>query len=187
MENYITLSHLNDFIFCPRSIYFHQLYSSYHDSVYKQLAQVLGTEAHAAIDAKTYSTRANIVLALEVYSTVYGISGKIDMLDTASGTLTERKRRVVQIYDGYVFQLYAQCHALREMGYTVQHLQIYELSKNKVHPIPLPEHDTAMQHKFEALVLAINTYDMSDEGFVPNSNKCNKCIYNHLCDKALLC
>jgi CRISPR-associated exonuclease Cas4 len=52
MESYITLSHLNDFIFCPRSIYYHQLYSIYDEQHYKQRAQIAGTTAHNSIDNK---------------------------------------------------------------------------------------------------------------------------------------
>ncbi len=61
MESYITLSFLNDFIFCPRSIYFHQLYSNFTETVYKQQPQIKGTAAHQSIDEQNYSTAAHIL------------------------------------------------------------------------------------------------------------------------------
>ena len=67
MESYITLSFLNDFIFCPRSIYFHQLYSGYNEQFYKQKHQFAGTEAHSTIDNNTFSTRADVLIGIEDY------------------------------------------------------------------------------------------------------------------------
>jgi len=74
MESYITLSYLNDFIFCPRSIYFHQLYAGYNEQFYKQKPQVAGTEAHSSIDNKTYSTRTDVLMGIEVFSDKYNIA-----------------------------------------------------------------------------------------------------------------
>ena len=104
MESYITLSYLNDFIFCPRSIYFHQLYAGFNEQLYKQKPQVAGTEAHSSIDNKTYSTRNDVLMGIEVFSTKYNIVGKIDVFDCKTGKLTERKRAIKKIYDGYIFQ-----------------------------------------------------------------------------------
>lgn len=39
MEPYIPISFLNDFIFCPRSIYFHQLYGRSSESLYHSTDQ----------------------------------------------------------------------------------------------------------------------------------------------------
>jgi len=124
MEPYITLSFLNDFIFCPRSIYFHQLYGSFDQALYKQTPQYKGEAAHTSIEEKTYSTQKNVLQGIEIYSEKYNLCGKIDVFDIKTGKLTERKRDVKTIYDGYVFQVYAQCHALREMGYEVKEIVI---------------------------------------------------------------
>jgi CRISPR-associated exonuclease Cas4 len=185
MESYITLSNLNDFIFCPRSIYFHQLYSNFNDALYKQKPQVAGAEAHTAIDAKTYSTKVNILMGIEVYSQQYNIVGKIDVFDSNTGTLTERKRSIKTIYDGYVFQVYAQYFAMQEMGYTVHKIVIHDLVHNKNYPIPLPVNDKVMFEKFETLIQHITNYNLNDDAFVPNLKKCTNCIYNQLCDKSL--
>lgn len=68
MDDLIIISNLNDFIFCPASIYFHKLYGSEDTIMYQSKAQLDGTKAHEKIDNGTYSTRKNILMAIDVYS-----------------------------------------------------------------------------------------------------------------------
>jgi CRISPR-associated protein Cas4 len=185
MESYITLSFLNDFIFCPRSIYFHQLYAGFNEQIYKQKLQISGTEAHISIDNKTYSTRADILMGIEVYSTKYNIVGKIDVFNIKLGKLIERKREIKKIYDGYVFQVYAQYFALTEMGYRVKEILIHDISHNKNYNIALPSYDDEMFTKFEKLLDDISKYDLVNSTFIPVLEKCKNCIYSNLCDKSL--
>ena len=186
METYIPISYLNDFIFCPRSIYFHQLYGGYSKTVYEQKPQVAGTAAHSTIDTQTYSTRKNVLQGVDIYCEQYNICGKIDIFDADTGKLTERKREIKTIYDGYVYQVYAQYHALVEMGYTVSAIAIHCIIHNKNYPIPLPKDNPEMQQKFEQLIAQINTFDMNAPGFTPILAKCQNCIYNNLCDYSLV-
>ncbi len=185
MESYIPISFLNDFIFCPRSIYFHQLYGNTNTEQYQQTPQIAGKAAHAAIDEKKYSTRKGVLQGIEIYSERYNLCGKIDLFDTVKGTLTERKRSITTIYDGYVFQLYAQYHALCEMGYTVHSLAFYDISHNKQYPILLPRENSEMQQKFEDLITQINNFSLTDSPFSPIESKCKNCIYSQLCDNSL--
>jgi CRISPR-associated protein Cas4 len=185
MESYITLSHLNDFIFCPRSIYFHQLYSIYNEQNYKQRPQITGTEAHSSIDNCKYSTKSTVLQGIEVYCEKYNIVGKIDIFDTTSGRLTERKKAITTIYDGYIFQVYAQFFALSEMGYIVKEIKIYDISHNKNHQVQLPTENESMFQKFESLIFNIQNYQLNDDSFKPIIEKCKNCIYSPLCDKSL--
>ena len=57
MEETILISYLNDFIFCPVSIYFHKLYGAMDKTLYQSSFQIDGTNAHKAIDSKKYSTK----------------------------------------------------------------------------------------------------------------------------------
>lgn len=182
MEPYLTLSFLNDFIFCPRSIYFHQLYGGLNHDLYKQKPQIAGEAAHSAISGKTYSTLKNVLQNIEVFSEKYNICGKIDIFDCESGKLTERKREIKTIYDGYVFQVYAQCHALREMGYAVREIVLHDMVYNKNYQIPLPEDNPEMQAKFEKLIFDVNSFDIANGNFETNRIKCERCIYSQLCD-----
>ena len=185
MEAYIPISFLNDYIFCPRSIYFHQLYGKFKSTVYQQKPQIAGKQAHTTIDENTYSTSKSVLQGIDIYSEKYNLCGKIDLFDTETGIIIERKREIKTIYDGYVFQVYAHCHALREMGYKVNRIQLHDLVHNKRYNIPLPEVDVEMQAKFELLIKHLNEFDLNDPSFTPLESKCSNCIYSTLCDYSL--
>lgn len=160
MDDYILISWLNDFIFCPVSIYFHQLYGSKETLLYKNRDQISGKAAHKTVDEKSYSTRKDVLQGISVVSEKYGLMGKIDVFDVTKGVLTERKKRIVNIYDGYVFQLYAQYFALMEMGYIVSRIRFHSLDDNKNYDIQLPSEDHMMRVKFESTVKAIRDFSL---------------------------
>lgn len=124
-------------------------------------------------------------MAMDVYCEEYGLIGKVDVYDKDKGILTERKRKVKQIYDGYVFQVYAQCFALREMGYDVNKIVIHSLCDNKNYQIPLPENNEVMLKKFKDTVTAIHEFKM-EEFTQDNKDKCKNCIYESACDRGLI-
>jgi len=185
MEPYIPISYLNDFIFCPLSLYFHNMYGRYDESLYQQKPQIEGKAAHAAIDKGRYSTRKAILQGTEIYCDKYKLCGKIDIFDTRTGTLTERKKEVKKIYDGYIFQVYAQYFALTEMGYKVNEIIIYCLTHNQSHVMYLPHENKVMFKKFENLIVSINNFRINNPHFMPNQAKCERCIYANLCDHNL--
>ena len=185
MELYLKISYLNDFIFCPLSIYYHQLYGELSERMYYGKAQLDGKAVHSAVDEKRYSTHKNILQGLDVYSDEYKLCGKIDTFDTDKGLLTERKKHIETIYDGYVFQLYAQTLCLREMGYTVKEIRFYSSDDNKVYPVPLPEEDSVMFKKFNETNAAMREFEV--DSYKPLSpEKCRNCIYNDFCDRPLV-
>ena len=148
-------------------------------------AQINGSAAHESIDQGKYSTAKNYLMGSSVYCEKYNLTGKIDLFNLESGELRERKKKIKVIFDGYVFQLYGQCFALREMGYNVKALSLYSLDDNKRYPVPLPEDDPDMLRKFEGIVSAIQTFEF--ESFhQENRDKCLRCIYEPLCDNSLL-
>lgn len=185
MENAIKISNLNDYIFCPISIYFHNLYGDMDTIMYQMDYQIKGKFAHKTIDSNTYSTRKDVITSLDVYSEKYNLTGKIDIYDKSKMILIERKNKVSEIYDGYIFQLYAQYFCMIEMGYNVEKLQIYSISDNKKYDIKLPKDDVEMFSKFEEIVNNINSFEMG-KYFPNNKNKCEKCIYSFSCDRSLL-
>lgn len=91
-EHAISISNLNDFIFCPASIYFHGLDAETEKMTYQSSDQLNGTAAHKTVDSATYTTASSILQGITVYSERYDLVGKIDLFDTASGTLRERKK-----------------------------------------------------------------------------------------------
>lgn len=68
MTDYIQLSVLNDFVFCPYSIYLHQVYMEADEDVYKATPQTQGSIAHQSVDNKTSSSRKSNLMSLPVYS-----------------------------------------------------------------------------------------------------------------------
>ena len=99
MEETILISYLNDFIFCPISIYFHKLYGNVEKELYQREYQINGTNAHKTIDNHTYSSKKSILQGIDVYTEKYDILGKIDIFDIDTGILTERKNKIKTIYD----------------------------------------------------------------------------------------
>lgn len=184
MENPIAITKLNDFIFCPASIYFHNLFGSSERIMYQSSSQLNGTAAHNSIDNGEYTDRKCILQAIDVYCEQFNLYGKIDIFNTKTGVLTERKKNIKAIYDGYVFQIYGQYFALKEMGYTVKKLEIYSMDNNKKYKIALPEDDNIMYNKFIDVIEKIKNFDLLNFEQT-NIDKCKFCIYRTLCDRTL--
>lgn len=135
MENdYITPLELSNFYFCPYSVYLQNVYKEMDDDGYKATPQTRGKNAHESVDKKTASNRADDILSLPVYSEEYGLMGKIDVFKRKEKKLIERKYQLKQIYQGQIYQLWAQMFCLQEMGYEVSSLAFYETSTNKMIP-----------------------------------------------------
>ena len=52
MNDYISISTLNDFIFCPYSIYLHNVYMETDETMYHATPQTQGRVAHESVDKK---------------------------------------------------------------------------------------------------------------------------------------
>lgn len=74
MDNLIAISTLNDFIFCPYSIYLHNVYMDMDKDAYHATPQTRGRNAHSGVDNKT-TTNNNILESLPVISIELGIYG----------------------------------------------------------------------------------------------------------------
>ncbi|MGN1280550.1 MAG: type V CRISPR-associated protein Cas4, partial [Succinivibrio sp.] len=181
----ILFAHLNDFIFCPVSIYFHQLYGEQAEITYQNKDQLLGIDVHKSIDTRTYSSSKNVLQGIDCYCSKYNLVGKIDLYDVEKRILTERKRTIKTVFDGYVFQLYAQYFSLKEMGYDVKIIRLYSYTDNKIYEQPLPENNKEMLDKFEKLVKSIKEFEI-DHFSQTNISKCQHCIYEAACDRSLL-
>lgn len=146
----------------------------------QDIAQINGTHSHVNSDAAAYSTKKSMLQGISVYSQKYNLCGKIDTFDTDTGILTERKKNIKVIYDGYVFQIYAQYFSLKEMGYNVRELRLYSMDTNKVYKIDTPENNPTMFIRFNRLIDDINAFSF-DYFKQNNEEKCNNCIYEPLC------
>jgi len=183
-ENPFAITLLNDFIFCPASIYFHMLEDRVEKMTYQSPAQLNGTAAHEKSDSGHYSLSGKILQGMPVYPAKFGLAGKIDVFDTTSGLLTERKRKIKTVYDGYIFQMYGQFYALTEMGYSVRSMRLYSMSDNKSYPLALPADDPEMDAKFRKTIDKLREFD-PDSFVQENKEKCANCIYAPMCAFAL--
>lgn len=186
MESYIKLSTLNDFIFCPKSIFYHNLYDQYNKELYQEEAQIAWSLAHQTIDNKNYSTRKEVLQWLDVYSEEYWICGKIDIFNTKSWELVERKNLIKReddkgkIYLGYKLQLWGQMFCLEEMWYEIESLWLYSMSDNRKYRIYKPSSMELL--KFQELLEKYKKFDPNQKWWTQNTQKCIKCIYRELCD-----
>lgn len=181
----IAIANLNDFIFCPISIYFHNLEVNTDKIQYQDEVQLNGAAKHEKCDNATYSTSKNMLQGISVFSEKYGLFGKIDQFDEKTGVLTERKKKIRTIYDGYVYQLYAQYFALQEMGFFINEMRLYSMDDNKVYLIAKPEQDNEHFRGFVRLIDDMRTF--SFDGFIQSNNsKCKQCIYEPLCSYSKL-
>lgn len=181
MTDYISISTLNDFVFCPYSIYLHNVYMEADETMYHATPQTQGKVAHETIDKKSASNRADDILSLPVYSEEYGLMGKIDVYKRKEKKLIERKYQLKQIFQGQIYQLWAQMLCMREMGYEVESLAFYETSKNKMIPVAMPT-EIDLQG-FRNFVNRFRSFNPASTPFIVNPNKCVHCIYCNLCDK----
>lgn len=180
MENWVAISLLSDFSFCPYSVYLHNVYKDTDKGIYQALPQVRGTMAHESVDNKTSSTLKTELQALPIISDQLGVMGKIDIYRTDEKLLIERKYRLKQVYRGRLYQLWAQYYCMLEMGYEVEKLAFYEISTNTTMPISLPSEDD--KQELMDIIEEFKNYDPMAP-LTTNVNKCRHCIYCNLCDK----
>ncbi len=180
MDTLILISNLNDFIFCPYSIYLHNVYMDTDEEIYHAPPQIKGKLTHTTIDEKKASNRKDELQSLPVISLKLGIMGKIDLYRTKEKLLIERKYNLKNIYRGQLYQLWAQYFCMKEMGYEVEKLAFYEISTNKTTLVELPTKEDRAE--LEEFIEKFRNYNPT-MGIETNENKCKHCIYCNLCDK----
>ena len=116
MENPIAISKLNDFIFCPVSIYFHELDIETEKIIYQSAYQLNGSASHESIDQKRYSTKKGILQGIDVYCEKYNLYGEIDIFDSEKGILTERKRELAKSMTAMSFNYMENTFHLKRWG-----------------------------------------------------------------------
>lgn len=180
MHEYIPISTLNDFIFCPYSIYLHNIYQSADEDLYHDTPQTRGRASHSTIDEQKYSSKKDYISGLPVFSNELGIIGKIDIYKGTEKHLIERKHKLEKIYQGQIYQLWAQYFCMKEMGYEIDKLSFYAISTNKSFFIKIPTEQD--KQELANFIKGFKNYDPEKEIEV-NENKCKHCIYCNLCDK----
>ncbi len=177
METYIQISKINDFLYCPLSLYLHLSYEDFDQKNYHEVAQVAGKLAHENIDNQKYSSAKRYLQGLDVYCEKYGIAGKIDIYDQNEQALIERKNKIKHIYLGYKYQLYSEMFCMQEMGYMVKKLFLHSLLDNKRYKIPLPDRQEIAE--FEKTLKKIKNFG-PEEVAIHSCEHCQNNIYSPL-------
>jgi len=177
MEQLIQISKINDFLYSPKSLYLHSVYESFGELLYHELPQRVGKSNHETIEDGSYSTRKDILLGIPVYSERLGVVGKIDIYDGAAKKLIERKTRIKKIYDGHLFQLYAQYVAMLEAGYEITSLALHSMADNKRYDIQFPSELEIV--RLEVLLKEMREWEPS-ETFCETDRNSAISIYRHL-------
>ncbi len=177
MNNYIPITWLNDFIFCPYSVYLHQIYGKGQEEVYHTKKQAKGKRLHAFVEFdKNKETMTNAY----VYSGELEIYGKIDTYDLDTGLLIEYKSKATRIYRGYYYQIWSQYYCLIEMGFEVKSLAFYDFKLAELINIEAPNKENYAELKNHIQYIKSFDFDRIQQ---VNINKCKNCIYINLCDK----
>ncbi len=150
------------------------------EGLYHATPQTRGKIAHEAIDNKRASNRSYDLQSLPIISGEYGLLGKIDIYRGKEHKLIERKYQLKQIYQGQIYQLWAQYLCMVEMGYQVDSIAFYEISTNRMIPVELPNENQISE--FRGFLNSFRTFDPSLPMSI-NRNKCKHCVYCSLCDK----
>lgn len=182
METLMQITYLNDFVFCPYSIYLHQVFDVNKDELYSALPQQRGKVAHSDIDsfADKITKEDKVLKGIYVISNQLGVYGKIDTLYVKQKKLVESKYQIKTIYRGYYYQLWAQYVALKEMGFEINEISFYSIKECRYYPVPIP--DTNAIQELRLHIRKIARFDFEAEMNV-NPAKCRHCIYASLCDK----
>ena len=180
MEETLPITNLNDFLFCPRSLYYGNIFrNSRGQDSYQQTPQKIGLATHKNIDDGFYSSRKEVLTGVMVYCERFGLLGRIDVYDKSSQLLTERKWSVSAVWEGFRLQLYAQYYALQEMGLPVMSMRIHSQKDNRNYEVPIPDLKDRM--RLEEVISQMRSFRL-EKPFVPNLRKCQGCIYRELCD-----
>jgi CRISPR-associated exonuclease Cas4 len=146
--------------------------------MYHEEPQVAGNIAHENIDRQKYSSSKRYIQSMPLYSEKYKLIGKLDIYDTKTKSIIERKNKIKVIYDGYKYQLYAQYFCLIERGYDVKHLYLHSLTDNKRYLVPLPKGQELKN--FESTLNKIWRYTVNPQKHQIPKAKLENCIYRNL-------
>lgn len=177
------ISYLNDFVFCPYSVYLHQVFDKNSDDLFSALPQQRGKTAHWDIDQFETKELREVLKGAFIISKRLGIFGKIDTFYVLDKKLVESKYEIKTIYKGYLYQLWCQYFALIEMGYEVQFIHLYSIKNNKTIVVDIPgvSEFTELQNN----IRNIAWFDF-EKAITPSKEKCIRCVYASLCDKTEL-
>jgi CRISPR-associated exonuclease Cas4 len=173
-DELVHVSALNEFVYCPRRFY----YQRYHDQMGNPYELVDGRSKH-----NNQATRGGWTVERYFRSAELGLHGKIDVVETDSGTLTPVERKRAESGDYYPsdeVQLAGYCMLLEtaiddpvNIGY------IYLYSTDERHAIQITEKH---RRTVREVVSRINAMSVgSVPAFTDTPEKCEACSAREYC------
>ncbi len=151
------------------------------ESLYHAAPQTKGKIAHEKVDNKTSTHSKQDLISLPVYSVELKLMGKIDIYKGNEKLLIERKNNLKNIYQGQIYQLWAEYFCMTEMGYIIEKIAFYEITTKKFTYLELPSEQNLLELK--SFIAKYFNYNPETSVISVNPNKCIHCIYCNLCDK----
>lgn len=118
MEEIILISYLNDFIFCPVSIYFHKLYGAMDKTVYQSTFQINGINAHIQNDKlRTKFSKYLKKFGYRLQYSVYEITNSKRMLSNIMAEITNRFEKLFGETDSVIVIETSETCKITKWGY----------------------------------------------------------------------
>jgi CRISPR-associated exonuclease Cas4 len=176
----ITISALNQYIFCPRRCALMHVEGIWRDNEHT----IIGSLLHDSADEPGYETGDGVTLlrALPLYSERYGLTGKADIVELHDGepTPVEYKKGKRRRFENDDIQLCAQALCLEEMfACEVSCGFIYHAASRRRREVIL---DWRLREETAATIKAVR--EMLAAGHVPAAElkpRCNGCSLRGVC------
>lgn len=164
-DELVNVSDLNQFLYCPRRLYYLMFYQT--QGINEYLADGRGNHARQ-------SRRGGWIREMYIRSEGLHLHGKIDIVDINNGFLPIERKRGDRFFDNDLVQLCAYAILLEEfIGKSVETGIIYLYGTGKRHEIRITDELKERVYK------TINEIKGMDSDFIPdfvdNRNKCKKC------------
>ena len=176
----ILISALNQYVYCPRRCALIHIDGIWDDNEHTTLGSLL----HNHTDEPGYETDGNVQLlrALPLYSTRYGLTGKADIVEIRDSTPTpaEYKKSRRRQFENDDIQLCAQAFCLEEMfGVPVTEGAIYHAASKRRRTVVF---DEALRRETTQTITAV--HNLFASGRVPPADlkpRCNGCSLRAVC------
>lgn len=169
----VQVGEINQFIYCPRRLYYIRLY----DSIGESYELLEGKQKH-----RNMSRRGGWIREIYLKSKDIGLHGKIDVLEEgAKLTPIERKRAESgDYYQSDILQLTAYCMLLEHnVNESINIGYIYVDSTDRRHAVQIT---TKYRQQVKKVVKAIKKMTFNTiPPFIDNSTKCEKCSTRKYC------
>lgn len=180
-EEFIPLSAIQHYIFCPRQCSLIHLDEVWRDNI----LTIKGTKLHERVDSGGDEKRGKVksIRALRIHSFRYGLAGKADLIEFyENGKIipVEYKRGLPKKNNSDKAQLCAQALCLEEMiGANIHYGKVYYGKLRKRIRVKI---DTALREETIATIEKIHTMLKSEKALSAKfSKKCRRCSLMEVC------